>query len=233
MPRREQEPEVIPEGAGWRQGAKTYRHPADGQVVVSKVSGQTTLYGSDFYHREWVEIRVYESEFTRDLSRDWPHAKREFISFKLSEAQWAAFVSSAGNGSGTQCTLNHVMGEVRPDIPYRNADAEHRPELDKRIQDGLAELAEARNQLMASGLSKAKMAPILASLNKAEQELTSNVAFVAKSYGEAMEARTEKAKVEINAYVTNAVMRAGLTALNGPGAEPPIALLDSKPSDPA
>lgn len=232
MPRHEQEPEVTIE-KGARAGAKTYRHPAYGQIMLSKVSGLTALYGSDFMHREWVEIRVHASQFTRDLSRDRPFAREEYISVMLSEAQWAAFVSSANNGSGTQCTIDHVMGESRPSIPYRNADAEHYPEVAKTLQDGLKKLAEAREQLVASGLSKAKMGPILAALDKAHQELTGNAQFVAQSYGEAMEARTEKAKVEINAYVTNAVMRAGLTALNGPAAEPPIALLDSKPSDPA
>lgn len=229
--RHEQTPDVEEITDGPRRGGKIYRHPAYGQIAVYRShGGNIALYGSDFRHNSTISIEIGESEFTRDLSRDWPHRTREIVQLTMSEAQWATFVSSLNSGEGVQCTLGHVMGEMKPAITYRDAAADHRPEIGETIQDGLNQIAEARRAVEASGLSKAKMATILAPLNKAEQELTSNAAFVVESHSKAMEERVEKAKVEVNAYVTGAVMRAGIAAIRDGSAD---ALLLTGPSDPA
>lgn len=113
----EQEPEVVEVTTGAHRGSKLLRHPAYGQIGASRTyGGGRALYGSDFRHNSSVTIRISESEVTRDLSRDWPHATREIVEVTLSEAQWATFVSSLNMGEGTQCTLAHVMGERKPPI---------------------------------------------------------------------------------------------------------------------
>lgn len=231
MRRPEQEPEVTEIVDGHQQGAKRYRHPAYGQIGASRCQGgHLALYGSDFRHNSSITITICESEFTRNLSRDWPHAKRQLIEVTLSEAQWATFVSSLNCGEGVQCTLDYVMGEAKPRIAFRDAAAEHHAEVAETIRDGLAEIAKAREALEALGLSKAKLSSVLAPLTRAEMELTSNAAFVVDSHSKAMEERVEKAKIEVNAYVTGAVMRAGLASIQQ--GDPVVSLpAPSKPSD--
>lgn len=212
----EQEPEVTEITKGAHRGAKLLRHPAYGQIgAFRSQGGNIALYGSDFRHNSSVTIRISESEVTRDLSSDWPHATREIVEVTLSEAQWATFVSSLNMGDGTQCTLRHVMGERKPEIAYRDAAAEHHAEISETIREGLDAIQKAREALEALNLPKAKLASVMAPLNRAQMELTSNAAFVVQSHSEAMEQRVEKAKVEVNAYLTGAVVRAGFTAIQG------------------
>lgn len=211
MSREEQEPTVTETD----RGGKLYEHPAYGQIGAYRTTGgNMALYGSDFRHNSSVTIEISESNFTRELSRDWPYAKNEIVRLTLSEAQWATFVSSLNCGSGVQCTLNHVMGEIKPGIAYRDAAAEHHAEVGETIADGLRQIAAARAAVAASGLSKPKQEAILSPLNRAEQELTRNAPFVVESYSKAMEDRVEKAKIEVDAYITGATMRAGLNALS-------------------
>lgn len=63
-------------------------------------------------------------------------------------------------------------------------------------------------------------------LDKCERELTANVPFVAKQFGEFIENTTEAAKTEIEAYLTSAVHRAGLESLAG---RAPIAMPKTPP----
>lgn len=229
--RREQEPTVEEITDGPRPGGKIYRHPAYGQIAVYRShGGNVALYGSDFRHNSTISIEIGESEFTRDLSRDWPHRTKEIVRLTMSEAQWATFVSSLNSGEGVQCTLEHVMGEMKPAITFRDAAEDHHAEIAQTIQDGLDQIAAARRAVEASGLSKTKMATILAPLDKAEQELTSNAAFVVESHSKAMEERVEKAKVEVNAYVTGAVMRAGIASLRDGSADAPLLLGSGDPA---
>lgn len=39
--------------------AQETRHPAYGQISASRVSGERVLYGSDFRHRNFVQIRIH------------------------------------------------------------------------------------------------------------------------------------------------------------------------------
>ena len=106
----------IEKGTGFHDEKIT--HPAFGQVQVSRISGHTTLYDSEFNHAHYVRVTVHRSELNRSLSRDWHFAKSEIVEFDLSEAQWATFVSSFGNGSGTPCTLKFIAGQGHmPQIP--------------------------------------------------------------------------------------------------------------------
>jgi len=57
-------------------------------------------------------------------------------------------------------------------------------------------------------------------LSKAAQEITNNLDFVAEQFGEHTENVTEHARIELAAYIGNAITRAGLTALNAPIALP-------------
>ena len=190
-------------------------HPAFAQISASRVTGGTYLYGSDFHHNHFMTISVSRSELNRDLSRDWHYARDEMIEVALSEAQWATFVSSLNQGSGVPCTLqrhDHKMIPQLPETParIRQFDNELKDRLGA-VEDDLDELAREIN---ASKLSQKAKKGLLDTLNLATRNLTPNLTFVADQFGEHMEERTEKAKIEIEAYINSAINRAGVKALN-------------------
>lgn len=201
-------------------------HPAYAQIAASRVSGGANLYGSDFNHQHYVTISIHASELHRSLSRDWPFARQEYIEVALSEAQWATFVSSMNVGQGTQCTLNHLAGKGIPQIPSApKRQHQFKMEVDARLQNALKSLSDLREAIKSSKLSVKVQNEILTHLIYAENDLASNIGFVASQFGEHIEGVTEAAKIEINAYIQNTITRAGLVALQGTS---PISLPESE-----
>jgi hypothetical protein len=206
------------------------RHPAFGQITVSRVSGRRTLYGSDFVHNGYIRVSIYASEQHRTDSRDWPfHGVRPLIEIDMSEAQWGSFVSSFSIGEGTRCTLVSVAGERKPEIPYEDRDAIHKAEANEAVAEAMADLHKLREKIVAGtqGLTKARQQEMLSAVTSAINALSSHLPFIADSFAKQMEKRVEKAKTEVHAYVTNTIMRAGLASIGGEG---PLQL--SGPNDP-
>lgn len=219
-----EEPTIKKENGPVSESVET--HPAYAQIAASRVSGAANLYGSDFNHQHYVTISIHRSELHRGLSRDWPHPREEYIEVALSEAQWAAFVSTMNAGSGIQCTLNHLHGKGIPQIPAApKRHHQFKTEVDARLERALGKLKELREGIKASKLSGKAQEELLNKLSFAESDLSSNIAFVAAQFGEHIEEVTEHAKIEVNAYVQNTIQRAGLTAL---GVTSPIAFPSSE-----
>lgn len=218
MPRNMEEP-VVNVSTGTHRDETTVTHPAFGQITVSRIQGSRALYGSDFEHHTYVRITIYKSELTRHLSRDWPHQREQLLSVDMSEAQWATFVSSFGSGSGVQCTLERLLGEGIPEFPLRDEGQEFKVEQDKALQTALDNLKELKATIEANvqGLTKVKQAELLKNVNMSIRKLSDSLPFIANSFSEHMEERSEKAKVEIHAYLGEAVKRAGLEAIAGKG----------------
>ena len=210
MSREIEHPTEVP---GSRRDEKRFTHPAFAQIGASRCTGAKNLYGSDFEHHNFVTIHISRSELHRSLSRDWAGAHDEIIEVALSEAQWATFVSTLNSGSGVQCTLQHLERRSVPQLPSP-------PPLQDQFQRELvATLEEAQRQaailakLIEAGGKKSEMRDAIIQL---QNHLVPNVSFVAKQFGEHMEDVTEKAKIEVSAYVESAVHRAGLRALDSP-----------------
>lgn len=198
------------------------KHPAYAQICASRVSGGAFLYGSDFAHQHYVTISIHASELHRGLSNDRPFARKEYIEVALSEAQWAAFVSSMNVGMGVQCTLNHLAGEMIPQIPsVKNRQAQFKADGSEDLASAVAELKALRKGIEQCSLSQKAKKDLLWNIEKIERGMGSSVEFVAKQFGEHIETVTEHAKIEINAYIQSTILRAGLTALQAPS---PISL---------
>lgn len=189
-------------------------HPAYAQIGANRVSGRTFLYGSDFEHQNYVTVSIRGSELMRGLSNDWPFGRQEYIEVSLSEAQWASFVSTMNSGMGTQCTLRHRDGTMIPQIPAPASRHEQfEREANETIQEAMDHLKALRAKIEAASLSAKAKKDLTDTLHRAEMNLNSNLGFVAEQFGEHMEKTTEKAKVEINAYVQATIHRAGIAHL--------------------
>lgn len=160
-----------------------------------------------------MTITIRRSELHRDLSRDWPYGREELIEVALSEAQWATFISSPNSGSGVQCTLSHINGKMVPGI---TAPKPVHEKYSQELKGTLSEITSTLNELakeMDGALSKTKVADLRKRLEMAASKVVNNTGFVANQFDEHMEHTVEKAKVEVNAYVTGVVQRAGLDAI--------------------
>lgn len=192
-------------------------HPAYAQIGASRVSGQSYLYGSDFAHQHYMTISIHRSELHRGLSNDWASAREEYLQVALSEAQWAAFVSSPNCGQGVQCTLQRMAHAGVPQIPAaKDRQEQFDTEMRVNVKEAREHIAKVRKMIEDSKLSEKAKQQILSELGMADRDISSSVGFIAEQFGEHMEKVTEHAKTEVNAYIQGTIMRAGLTALQAP-----------------
>lgn len=220
------------------RGGIKMTHPAFGQLSASRVHGRQALYGSDFEHNAYITIRLSESELHRDLSRDWPYAKKQLFEVALSEAQWATFVSAMNVGEGVQCTIEHRhdKGYV-PKFTIPDRTAQYKAEFGNKLKGTLESIDTMTKHVEAMGLPKGKTQEIISALRMIKQGLASNLPFVAESFDEHVEETVEKAKTEVHGYMLGVLQRAGLEKL-WQDAFPLIAyedrdkpVIDSKPEE--
>lgn len=195
--------------------ATVYEHPAFGQITISRAHGSQHLYGSDFVHHSYVCIRIHQSKLHRDLAQDWYMPKDRVLEISMSEAQWATFVSAFSVGGGVPCTLNYINRQSLPGFPLRDERKEFQTDFNEIVKRATNRVRRTIDKVkeMTAGLSKTKQASIVNELECLDMDLRSNMPFVAKSFSEHIETGVEKAKIEVNAYVTSQVMKAGLGVL--------------------
>jgi len=197
-------------------GGTKVTHPAFAGIQASRVTGQTHLYGSDFSHNHYVRIRISKSQLRRSLSSDWAmDDSLPYIEVDMSESQWAQFVSSM-NAQATQCTLRSKDGNAVPELPApQKRTDQFASEAKRTMESSEASIREAIAEVDAMNLSGKAKAQIKSKLYTALQNIGANIQFVADQFGEHMETSVERAKTEVNAYVNNAIGRAGIAALSG------------------
>lgn len=222
--RTEQEPLVTVESVGHRSKSERYDHPAYGTVTLSTVSGaDKTLFGSDLKHGQRICIRVNRASLVRDLSHDWIHGRDQLVEFEMSHSQFAQFITSNGNGSGTPVTLTWVSGTG--DAPMiKNIETKHetfRREIHtsaKSSVDGMATVARRLTEVAKLGKVGAKeLRDIALNLERAVANLPSNMEFVVKSAEEALEKAAADAKIEVESYVAMTAQRIGLERISDLG----------------
>ncbi|CAA2141399.1 hypothetical protein [Hyphomicrobium sp. ghe19] len=201
-------------------------HPAFGQLGAFRTSGRRTLYGSDFEHNAYITIRLSASELNRDLSRDWPYAKKQLFEISLSEAQWATFVSALNVGEGVQCTIDYREGHgYVPSFPIPDRTAQYSAEFAGKLDIALHKLRTLINTIEDMPLPKAKKDTLKGPVNSVITELKHNLPYVARSFDEHVEETVEKMKSEVHGYIQGVLTRTGLEALQG---QSPVLLEESK-----
>lgn len=184
-------------------------HPAYGQISANRVSSTGyRLYGSDFDHQHFMTIRITESELYRGLSNDRPHSGKRLIEVALTESQWATFVSSPNSGDGVQCTLQQVGNRQISRIPEPTSSRveQFSKELQETLGDALWKLNTLRERLESGKIGK----EAIRLLDSVVMEIKDNTKYVTEQFDEHVEKTVEKGKQEINAYITQAHLRAGL-----------------------
>jgi hypothetical protein len=165
------------------------------------------------------------------LGQDWYHGslRKELIEVELSAAQFAGLLTTMNIGSGVPCTIRHVQGERRPDVPpdpgemgrirstFRkdiegeNGERGGHGGLTTRLRDLMS---EAKSVLSKDGTVKvSERKALLHRLEMLEQEIRVNLPFMLKQFERATEKVATAAKAEVDAFITNAATRLGLERL--------------------
>ena len=123
-------------------------------------------------------------------------------------------MSQAAIGAGTPCTLRRIGDEDKPALPPPESRVK---QFSREASDAMAgasrALAELRQLIVDSNLSAKKAGPLLDQLRIAERGIGSNQQFVLDQFGEHMEGVIEKARIEVNAMTTAAVIKVGEAAI--------------------
>lgn len=211
-----EEPTTVMNDSPHRKDETVTTHPAFAQLSVSRVTGHTNLFDSDFSHNAFMVIRVAACELHRNLSSDWHYGDHQpMIEVALSEAQWATFVSSP-NMAGVPCTLQSFDKKQVPQLPPPASRTEQfSSEMKRDADDTVAACKELDDLIDSLGLPKGKAEALRAKSRTIAAKVTSSMPFVADQFEEHMENVVEKAKAEVHGYMGGVLQRAGLQALAG------------------
>ena len=221
------EPRVTTDSKYGGESREIHEHDAFGLITLVKTSGRfDSMYGSRLAHQGAMCINIKRSRMERALSNDWYYGDQTIAEIYLTEAQWARFISSVGDGSGTPCTLRSApdrgtKAHPMPQIDYRGTVREkHRDEFESRVRKAVEETrrAEASLREILNGdgkLTKGALREVLAKLSGATANLPSNLGFAVEQFEEMTERVVNDAKIEIEAAAEDLIRRTGLEVLRG------------------
>ena len=111
------------EHAHFARGETTEQAPYMATVQACRVSASapgTVLFDSEHPHSHYIQLRINSAYLVRNLSHDWVHSDKELVEVSMTEAQWAACITSLNHGSGVACTIDHILHQeppVKPSLP--------------------------------------------------------------------------------------------------------------------
>lgn len=181
-------------------------------VGASKVSGSTHLFDSELEHRHFVSVRISRCVRKRDLHRDWLFAKDQIVEFDMSMAQWGAFVSSFGDGSGVPATLtwlsNHEADDPRvPAAPHAPRLKVSADEVQASAEEALDKMQTATDALVEAferNAGRKEMRSLIEDVSHHVRQAPGNMRFASDSLTKHVENVVTKAKADIEAAVQQA-----------------------------
>ncbi len=207
-----------------------HTHPTYGMIGASRVTSGPKglhLFGSRIRHSAMVDITIRRASIERSLNRDWFHGEADgLITVRLTEAQWATFVSSMNIGYGTPCSLTRVgTQDCGPVPPPDNSIAQAKHEAKKQAARAVSDLMHIceRMENAAQNPKKREFAELIHQLRVAVGSFSGNHQFLYDSFEEHVENLVTDAKASIEAHFASIAMRsAGLTLTESAGSAPQI-----------
>lgn len=188
-------------------------HPAFGLIGVSRESSTgTALFDSDIEHRQVVTVQLRAAVRSRDLHRDWVHARETIVEVQFSEAQWASFVSSSGLGDGVPCTIRFKDGALVPGFPIAPRLALTLEEASTAAEHAFEQIKEAMEAFdaLSSKAPAAERRAALAALRTAIRNAVPNVDYASKKLVENAEAVVARSRADVEALVLARAHELGL-----------------------
>lgn len=211
---------------------QTFRHPAYAMIGFCRVQGNPgPLFGSQVTdHHTFMRLRIHHAERRHHLNSDWFRASHAegggqslIVEVDLSAVQFAELLTCPNVGDGVPCTLRYLEGAPPIGNPPEVASPMEEVRDDfRRSAEHLASLVHAHHEEMKKllpKLTKKEREEAARRMAMIEQEIRSNMPFVEKCFREITDKTIAAAKAEVDAFVTHAVMVAGMEAIRDRAAQ--------------
>jgi len=188
-------------------------------ITRSSCSFSQNLFGSSIQHSHTIKLKIAPAKIDRMLNRDWFHANtKPYIEVEMSYSQFAEAITSMNVGDGVPVTLRRLDGRRIEDCPQFDKRQEFEKEFEKemlKIGKSLRVLTEQAEALLSDKKppTKSDKEAILNGIKMLRQEIESNVPFIQQSFNEQMDKTVMEAKGEVEGFVMNKLMSAGLEGL--------------------
>lgn len=200
---------------------KTDEHESYAMLGISRMhcSEGINLFGSSIKHCDTIRMRIAPAKVDRHLNRDWYHAKCvPYIEVEMSYSQFAEAITSLNQGDGIPVTLRRLNGKGIEETPFTNKRLEFEQEFENemvKLTKSLKKLTEDAETILNEKKppTKADKEKILSCIKSLQQEIRSNIPFIQQSFNEQMDKTVLEAKGEVEGFVMNKVISAGLEGL--------------------
>lgn len=201
---------------------KEESHPSYVVARFSRVTGNPgPLFGSSLaQHPSFVELEVVRATCQHHLGRDWIHSHGQpLITVKFSATQFAELLTTMNVGSGVPGTMSRFDGldVPRPSfvdreiVKVRNG---FREKMARLAADVKRDRQEIQDIIAKKALTQADREIISRKLEKIDREIGANAPFMLESFEESAAKVVTAAKAEVDAFVMQAVVKAGMDALD-------------------
>ena len=182
---------------------------------------QVSFFGSDLNHNHYVSIEIRPAKMVRDegLSNSWIFSENKYVArVRLTPNQWAEFISSPGMGDGVPCTIEYTeSGRVDDYISVAKEEELAHNEFKKTMRDGLGEfedLSMAITALLQKGRAgKSDLENLLGRVNKTKNDIKGKAPWIAEQFNESLDKAKTEARLEVESYIQNRIIKAGLNSL--------------------
>lgn len=210
-----------------RDDEKEFRHPSYGLVGFHRITGHIgRLFGSSLPDQHTAILLTIKPGMRRhSLSRDWysrDHAAndgRDYIEVELSAAQFAELLTTMNCGDGVPCTVRRLNGEAIEVPPKELLEVEEVrlgfKETARKVAAKMDKLGAAMSRLFEkrTALTVADKKELDDLYAFTRQEIASNMPFIVSQFEEAAAKTVSHAKAEVDAFMTHAVVSAGIKAI--------------------
>jgi len=204
-------------------------HESFGLLQISRQSCRPAMnvFGSSVKTENPISLRIKRAVKHRGLNRHWYYSTEEIVEVIMSPAQFADAITTLNSGSGTPVTIRYVNRKEMESCPETSQTELFHEEFKNKIKDVVSDLTNllkvSKEVLQSKGQVKvADKNKLHGLITKVEQEIRANMPFVHEQYMKAMDKTTSEAKAEIEAFMNNSIMNAGIEAISNKNSNPEI-----------
>lgn len=201
-----------------KQNKKT--HESYGMIEINKFTGgQQTYFGSSIRHSGGISISIFDAEINRNLYRDrFFHDTIPIIKVSMSHSQFAEMLTANMNTMGTPCTIEYKNGKRMEQPNFESKRLQFEDEFEEKVKDvnkKLNTLIEDTKKILSSKKTpnKSEKEIILDQLAILQQEIYSNIPFIATSFNEQIDKTITEAKADIEGFYEAKIRNLGIEAL--------------------
>jgi hypothetical protein len=210
------------------------KHESFGVIQISRSSAGgkgMNLFDSSIRHSHVINLAICRATKYRQHGRDSVHGGEELIEVTMSPTQFADMITNLNNGSGTPVTIQHIAHKQMEPCPVENTVMLHAEEFKEQMKIFARRLTETQKEakeIATKKMSKKDAQEWMHKIDFLTQEIASNIPFFNKCFAEQMDKTVTEAKGEVEAFVQNRIVDAGMQALFGQKTEDILSIDDNQ-----